>query len=125
MATYFQTLGYTALFADLAGYSEPGLIWWTGKEHDAYKPDLTCTKNDGRGTPIILEAETCETLFIDHTMQQWKLFSARAKQIGGEFHVVVPKHCVRNQQWVTGLALVSEAEAQWGITVHHKWWPNE
>jgi hypothetical protein len=125
MANHFQTLGYTGMRADLKGYSEPQLIWWTGREQDAYRPDLTCLKNDAKRTQIILEAETCETIGIEHTRQQWRLFSARAKAIGGEFHVVVPKFCVRHGQQIAGGTLVTELAAEWGITVNRKWWPKE
>jgi len=125
MANHFLTLGYLGILADLKGYNEPGLIWWTGRQQDAYRPDLICTKNDSVGTQIILEAETCESIGTEHTRRQWTLFSARAKQIGGEFHVVVPKLCLRNNQFITGAALVAEVEAAWGITVHRKWWPSE
>jgi hypothetical protein len=125
MANYFQTLGYADIRADLQGYNQPELIWWMGKERDAYRPDVTCLKNDGKGTPIILEAETCESIAIDHTRQQWQLFSARAKQIGGEFHVVVPKVCTRNNQLITGAALISEVELAWNITINQKWWPKD
>lgn len=125
MANYYLTLGYTGIRADLKGYDEPGLIWWTGREQESYKPDLTCLRNDAQSTTIILEAETCESLFTEHTHQQWRLFAARAKHIGGEFHVVVPRLCQRNNQNVTGIALVSEIAAQWGLKVDHVWWPSE
>ena len=125
MANYFQTLGYTGMRVDLKDFSEPALMWWTGKENDAYRPDLTCFKNDAKKTTIILEAETCETIAIDHTREQFKLFSAHAKHIGAEFHVVVPKFCTRYNQQISGLDLVNEVEKAWGITIHHKWWPKD
>jgi len=122
MAAYFSTLGYSALRADLNGYPRPTKIWWTGRESEAHIPDLTCFKNDPQQTPIILEAETCESVGLEHTRQQWLLFSAHARAIKGEFHVVVPRICYRGTQPVTGQALVEEYGRAWGLTFGGIWW---
>ena len=121
MATYFSGLGYTAIKADIEGYSTPDAIWWTNKPQEQKIPDLTCFKNDAEKTFIILEAETCSSLSTDHTQDQWKLFSSSAKKNNGEFHVVVPKVCGEDE----GKLLVEKLAEQIGVTVDSIWWPKE
>jgi len=86
MLNHFKSKGYTNLKADLEGETLPDRI-------DGHIPDLTCNKNDAKGTFIILEAETCNTIFDEHTEDQWKTFHQKAQEVGGEFHIIVPKTC--------------------------------
>lgn len=125
MVNYYATQGYLSIRADLENSSRPEKIWWSGRENQAYIPDVTCNMNDRVRTTIILEAETCETLGSDHTRAQWSLFSAHAIQIGGQFHVAVPRLCSYNNRNVTGESLVRMFANQWGVTVHRTWWPSE
>ena len=83
MANYFERQGSTQIKADLANYTRPDKI-------NGHIPDLTCYKN---GTFIILEAETCDTIYGAHTESQWTSFYNYANRLNGEFHVVVPKTC--------------------------------
>ena len=86
MLDYFKNQGYVFLQADLEGEEKPNPI-------DGYKPDLACLKNDPRRTYMVLEAETCNTVFDEHTEGQWKAFYKKAKEEKGIFHIVVPKKC--------------------------------
>ncbi len=124
MAAHFATLGYLAIHADIQGYGRPAKIYWTGKEHEAYIPDLTCQKNDLQRTPIILEAETCGSLHLEHTKQQWTLFNAHALGNNGAFHVVVPRLCESGGQNVSGTDLVKQVASAWNVTVHEVWVPS-
>ncbi len=85
MARHFASQGYRNIRADIPGMVTPEVILGTKQNH---VPDLTADKN---GTGIILEAETANTISDGHTASQWSLFSAAAKNAGGEFHVVIPK----------------------------------
>ena len=64
-------------------------------ESDAYKStgigqiqDLTASSN---GALHIFEIETSDSIFDQHTADQWRLFAANAKHHGKTFIVVVPK----------------------------------
>ena len=86
MANHFASLGYTEIKAHVSGYNRPDEIY-------GHFPDVACRKNDVKRTPIILEAETCDTIFHEHTDGQWKTFYNEAKRSDGEFHIIVPKTC--------------------------------
>jgi hypothetical protein len=86
MANHFRKLEYTDIKADITGYTRPDEIY-------GHVPDLTCRKNDVTRTLIILEAETCDTIFHEHTDGQWKTFFNEASRKKGEFHLIVPKTC--------------------------------
>lgn len=79
--------GYSDVRADLGGLPQPTRIYWeaTGEGHI---PDLTGNKN---GTNCLFEVETEDSIFDQHTEDQWNLFSASAKHHGKAFIVVVPK----------------------------------
>jgi hypothetical protein len=123
MAQYFSSLGYTAVKADIEGYSTPLEIYWINKPQERRIPDMTCNKNDPKNTLIILEAETCESLTIEHTKEQWKLFASHAKNNNGEFHVVVPNQCTYQSNLVTGEFLAKKVASEIGIVIDHIWWP--
>jgi hypothetical protein len=125
MLNYYSTQGYVNIRADLEGCSRPDKFYWNGRENETFIPDLTCQKNDPKRTQIILEAETCESLGLDHTRQQFKLFSANARQYGKEFHVAVPRRCSLDGRIVTSESLIHEYCRAWNVTVHKIWWPSE
>jgi hypothetical protein len=79
--------GYRDIKADLKGLPHPALILWktTGKGHI---PDVTAKSN---GTDSLFEIETEDSIFDQHTKDQWTLFAANAEQFGKVFYVVVPK----------------------------------
>lgn len=85
MVNHFMNQGYNNIKADVTGMNSPDIIYGTKKNHI---PDLTAQKN---GLPVILEAETSDSIYDSHTASQWTLFADAAKKNGGEFHVVVPR----------------------------------
>lgn len=85
MIQYYTSQGFRNLKADVPNMVSPDIIYGMKKNHI---PDITAEKN---GVRIILEAETEDSIFDDHTASQWSLFSAAAHQNKGEFHIVVPK----------------------------------
>lgn len=94
LAKHYSSLGYKGVRADMPGSVEtPSAIYWTNRPEHKYIPDITCFKNDDANTVIVAEAETCESLRVSHTAEQWKLFSAHAKSVNGEFHIITPKSC--------------------------------
>ncbi|MBE0448998.1 MAG: hypothetical protein IBX64_13070 [Actinobacteria bacterium] len=114
MAGYFQRQGYTDIRADVTGYSQPAKI-------SDCTPDLTCRKGDHRRTPIILEAETCDTLSDAHTHDQWMAFYHYARSIGGEFYIVVPTLCNN----ISGRDLVRQRLIHLGISADAIWVPRD
>ena len=117
MASYFQSQGFTDVRADLPGYTQPETIRGTKEDH---RPDITCRGNDAERTVIILEAETASTVSDGHTASQWTLFSAAARQWGGEFHVVVPKVVAGR----SGHNVAKERAQQLGISLDQTWTPS-
>lgn len=79
--------GYSDVRADLVGLPHPARIYWkaTGKGHI---PVLTGNNN---GTNCLFEVETEDSIFDQHTEDQWNLFSTNAKQHDKAFIVVVLK----------------------------------
>jgi len=77
--------GFKDIKADISGYSQPTKIKWksTGSGHI---PDVIA--KNGRLT--ILEVETDDSIFDQHTADQWKLFAVYAQERDAEFWVVVP-----------------------------------
>ena len=78
---------YRNVKADLKGFTKPGLIYWTLTKK-GHIPDLTGKYNEKE---CIFEVETTDSIFDQHTEDQWKLFAANADQYGKSFRVVVPK----------------------------------
>ena len=78
--------GHSNIKADLQGYEKPKLIYWKSKK-EGYIPGVTSTKNQG----YIFGIETDYSIDDSHTEDQWRLFSANAKQHSKKFIVVVPK----------------------------------
>ena len=60
---------------------------------------------------MVAEVETPETVTIDHTADQLRLFSAYAKKIQADFWVVVPKASAGAMK--TQLATLSVAAKVW------------
>ncbi len=112
MANHFKSLGCTDIKADLDGYSRPDSI-------NGYIPDLTCYKNGVNRSLIILEAETCSSIFDQHTERQWTAFYNRSRTTGSEFHIVVPKTCNTSSSRES----VKERLRQLGISANEIWTP--
>lgn len=85
-ARFLMAKGFQNVQADLPGWSQPAKITWknTGQGHI---PDVT-GDNDGQN---LFEVETDDTINIDHTADQWRLFAAYADQHQAKFWVVVPQ----------------------------------
>ena len=79
--------GFSNVNATLEGLPQPDRIYWksTGNGHI---PDVTANNN---GNHNLFEIETDDSIFDQHTEDQWKLFAAHARQHGKTFRVVVPK----------------------------------
>ena len=78
---------YRDVKADLQSLTKPDLIHWTSNKK-GHIPDLTAKYN---GNEFIFEVETTDSIFDQHTEDQWRLFAANANQYGKSFRVVVPK----------------------------------
>ena len=66
--------------ADILGYERPAQI-------GAHIPDVSSV--DSTGTRHIVEVETCETINIQHTADQWRTFG----HSGANFYIAVPRVC--------------------------------
>lgn len=86
VARFLIDKGYQNVKADLSGASRPDKIAWkvTGEGHI---PDVTT------GNPLrnLFEVETDDTIDIEHTADQWRLFATYAVQNEAKFWVVVPE----------------------------------
>jgi len=86
VATHVENNGHSNVKADIPDYKRPDkIIWDTTKK--GHIPDVTSTKNQD----FIFEIETDDSINDSHTEDQWKLFSANAKQYSKKFIIVVPK----------------------------------
>jgi hypothetical protein len=108
MANHFNSQGYQNIKADAPGWLRPDIIRGTKQNHI---PDLTAEKN---GIMIILEAETSTSIFDEHTVSQWSLFSDAALKDSGQFHIVVPKG---------SRDTVNQRLQSLGIVAHEIWTP--
>ncbi len=86
MIAHIKAWGHDDIKADLEGYEKPELIYWPNTKKGHY-PDITSTKSQN----YIFEVETIDSINDSHTEDQWKLFSANAKEHSIMFIVVVPK----------------------------------
>jgi hypothetical protein len=107
-ANYLVNNGYRDIKADLYGFAPPAKITWqqTGTGHI---PDVTARN----GQLNIFEVETDDSIFDQHTADQWKLFAAYAHQKGAKFWVVVPIHYEADaQSRISQLGIQADI---WGI----------
>lgn len=87
LADYLKGNGYTNVLADVPGFARPAEICWKDRR-ECHIPDVTATHAQTR---YVFEVETDESIGIEHTESQFKLFNASCTQFGGVFCVVVPK----------------------------------
>ena len=85
MYNHYRNQGCANCKADLPGCPQPDIIQGTQANH---RPDVTTSNN---GVFVILEAETAQSIFDQHTASQWTLFASAATRQNTQFHVVVPK----------------------------------
>jgi len=69
-----------------------------------FVPDCTFEKSDPEGKFVVFEVETCSSMISEDSARKWKVFFERARAVGGEFHLAVPKMCNGN----SGRALVDQ-----------------
>ena len=74
--------GYQDIRADITGYKRPDII-------SGHIPDVTAWDKNGEFN--LFEVETEDSIYDQHTEDQWRLFSAYARQHSARFWVVVPK----------------------------------
>jgi hypothetical protein len=86
LATYLHAKGYERIRADLAEYEKPSRLIKQGSP-DAYVPDLTASKNNGKFYfEIVNTTEEDKT----RTVGKWQLLSLLAQSQNGKFFIVVP-----------------------------------
>lgn len=78
--------GFVSVTADLSGWETPTKIVWN-ETQEGHRPDARAWTS---GREFIFEVETAETIAIEHTRQQCRLFAAYANPRGGKFILVVP-----------------------------------
>ena len=86
VVNYIKGQGHSNIRADLEGYEKPEIIYWSSTKK-GHVPDVTSTKNQ----EYIFEVETDDSIDDSHTEDQWRLFSANAREHSKIFIVVVPK----------------------------------
>jgi Holliday junction resolvase len=106
---HLKQKGVSQLRADLPGYEQPQKITWTqtGKGHI---PDVSAYHAN---VMYIFEVEDSESIYLDHTADQFRLFGAFARQHKARFIVVVPQISVPVAQQV--LEKVGATAAVWHI----------
>jgi hypothetical protein len=82
-----------------------------------FVPDFTFNKNDPEGKFVVFEVETCSSMIGEDTGRKWKAFFEKAKAVGGEFHLAVPKMCGGN----SGRALADEQLGKMQIKADLVW----
>lgn len=86
VAAHINQNGHSNVKADLQGYKQPDLIYCE-RTKKGHIPDVTSTMNYG----YVFEVETEDSIYDSHTEDQWRLFSANAREHQKSFVVVVPK----------------------------------
>ncbi|MBC8458922.1 MAG: hypothetical protein H8D67_13085 [Deltaproteobacteria bacterium] len=82
---YLMNNGFSDIRADLQGQVKPTKITWKLTGH-GHIPDVTAQN----GQFYLFEVETDDSIFNDHTENQWKLFATYAREHNAKFWVVVP-----------------------------------
>ena len=90
MAEHFAAEGYTEIKADIEGYERPAIVKTPRGE---FVPDLTCYTSGRFKKFIVLEVESCRSIFDPHTVDEWEAFGREARIKAGLFHVAVPRRC--------------------------------
>jgi hypothetical protein len=87
--------GYKNIKADLNGLSKPEGVEGHNWDEEEFIPDVT---GDG-SEHNVFEVETADTIYDDHTGEQWKTFADYAEKRNGRFWVVVPKGTADDAKW--------------------------
>jgi hypothetical protein len=86
VARHVKEQGHSDIKVNLFGYETPDQIYW-GTTNKGHTPDVTSTNIK----QFIFDVETGDSITDPQTEDQWKLFSAHARQQSKTFVVVVPK----------------------------------
>lgn len=86
LASYLEGKGYERIRADLADFEKPARLKKQGSP-DAYVPDLTARKNNGK---CYFEIVNTTEENKRRTVGKWQLLSTLAKSQNGKFFVLVP-----------------------------------
>ncbi len=87
---------YTNIKCELPDHTKPQQIVWS-KTGERLVPDVT---SELAGKQQIFEVETNETISVDRTIRQLKLFSKHAQETNKNFYVVVPRNSMVDFQKV-------------------------
>lgn len=110
IVNHIKGQGHSNIKADLEGYEQPELIIWSSTKK-GHVPDVTSTKNQ----EYIFEVETDDSIDDSHTEDQWRLFSANAKEHSKTFIVVVPKGS-ETQAWQRVKELGINVDDVWTVS---------
>lgn len=86
IASYLDKKGYERIRADLTDFERPSRLMKKGSQ-DAYVPDLTARKNNGKCYFEIVNTTEEHKL---RTIGKWQLLSTLAESQNGKFFVLVP-----------------------------------
>ncbi|MBI5446013.1 MAG: hypothetical protein HY900_32970 [Deltaproteobacteria bacterium] len=86
--------GFRKIRADLAGLARPPRVEGA-PEDETYVPDVTGDSREHN----VFEVETADTIYDEHTADQWKNFADYARERHGRFWVVVPKGAADDARW--------------------------
>jgi hypothetical protein len=109
LASHLERKEHTDVKADIKGYAQPELLYW-GATQKGHISDVT----SNRGRDFVFEVETVDSINHTHTEDQWKLFSANAKQYSKQFIVVVPKGS-EAQAWQRAKLLGITLDDVWSV----------
>lgn len=90
---YLLSNNFSSVKADLSGFTKPAKITWESNGQ-GHIPDVTAEGKESN----LFEIETEDSIFDDHTADQWSLFAAYSQQHGKQFWVVVPHGSVKSAQ---------------------------
>ena len=90
MADHLAKQGYLDIKADLEGYERPAVVKSVRGE---FVPDITCSTSGKYRKFVVIEVESCRSIFDPHTVDEWEALGREARIRAGEFHVAVPRRC--------------------------------
>lgn len=104
MVTSYESQDYYNIKADHIGHKNG-----RPDEVNGYIPDIYAEKNNA---VVLCEAKTTDSIYVPHTIEQWKAFSKSTYK----FHVVVPMSVLDDAKKIA---------AQHNITVDFWWYSSK
>lgn len=105
---YLFSNNFANVKVDLPGFTKPAKITWKSNGQ-GHIPDVTAEGKESN----LFEIETDDSIFDDHTADQWSLFAAYSHEHGKQFWVVVPTGSVKSaQSRLTQLGIQAKV---WGL----------